>query len=376
MRSIDLVAGDVADADVDDRRDRDDRRAARTGPPSGATTGAARAPGGSTPCTARTSPRPRRRAGRRTGGSRGRRPRRCRRRRRSCSRRARARSRKTSSSDVSRVDRRCSGRPRSAMTSRSESRSASPSTVTSTRPSIDGRRAARPAPEPATSSGQPAPTSTVTRPVRSSSESVAPGDDEPAGVDHHDVVAHLLHVVEQVRGHQHRDAERAEAGDQGEHLLPAERIEPGRRLVEQDQLGVADERLGELGALAHAGREAADRAEAGLVEADEVEDVRRPLAGRTGRQPAQLAERGDDVGRRLVERQAVVLGHVAEPGAHADRVGWRRRCPQTSTRPSVGWASPSSRRNIVVLPAPLAPTSPTRPRGHSSVRPSSAVTPG
>ena len=38
--------------------------------------------------------------------------------------------------------------------------------------------------------------------------------------------------------------------------------------------------------------------------------------------------------------------------------------PHTSMRPSVGWASPSSRRNIVVLPAPLAPTRPTRPRGH------------
>ena len=42
-------------------------------------------------------------------------------------------------------------------------------------------------------------------------------------------------------------------------------------------------------------------------------------AARAG-QPAQLAERRDDVGRGLVERQAVVLGHVAEPGAHADRI--------------------------------------------------------
>ena len=39
-----------------------------------------------------------------------------------------------------------------------------------------------------------------------------------------------------------------------------------------------------------------------------------------GREAAQLAERGHHVGRRLVEREAVVLGHVAEAGAHADRV--------------------------------------------------------
>ena len=94
------------------------------------------------------------------------------------------------------------------------------------------------------------------------------------------MVADLLHVVEQVGGHQHGDAERPEAGDERQHLLAPERVEAGRRLVEQDQLGIADERLGELGALAHAGREAADRAEPGLVETDEVEDVRRPLAGR------------------------------------------------------------------------------------------------
>ena len=94
-----------------------------------------------------------------------------------------------------------------------------------------------------------------------------------------------------------------------------------------------------------------------------------------GREPAELAERGHDVGRRLVEREAVVLGHVAEAGADADRVA-ATSCPHTSTVPSVGWARPSSRRNIVVLPAPLAPTSPMRPRGTSSVRPSSAVTPG
>ena len=133
----DLVARDVADADVDDRRDGDDRRAARTAPPSGAMTGAARGPGGSTPCTGRTSPPRGRRAAPRTAGSRGRRPRRRARRRRSCSRRppGAARPRNTSSREVRRVDRRCSGRPRSAITSRSTSSWSSSSIVTSTSPS-------------------------------------------------------------------------------------------------------------------------------------------------------------------------------------------------------------------------------------------------
>src|SRR5687768_17734832 len=47
--------------------------------------------------------------------------------------------------------------------------------------------------------------------------------------------------------------------------------------------------------------------------------------------------------------------------------------PQTSTVPSVGGARPSMRRKRVVLPAPLAPTSPTSPRGTSTVRPSRAT---
>ena len=44
-----------------------------------------------------------------------------------------------------------------------------------------------------------------------------------------------------------------ESGDEREHLLASEWVEASGRLVEEDQLGIADERLGELGALAHAG---------------------------------------------------------------------------------------------------------------------------
>ena len=70
------VAGHVADPDVDDRGDRDDaeqrerRDLLPPRPPD------AQARGASTPCRARTSPRPAGRAALRTGGSRGRRPRR------------------------------------------------------------------------------------------------------------------------------------------------------------------------------------------------------------------------------------------------------------------------------------------------------------
>ena len=273
------------------------------------------------------------------------------------------------------MDSRYSGSPSSAIDVaddvevRRRRRSSTSTTPVGRRPHAAGTPASA-----ATSSSPRGPTSTVTVPVRSSSDSVAPDSDEPAGVDHHHVVAHLLHVVEQVGGHQHRDAERAEPGDEREHLLAAERVEAGGRLVEQHQLGVADERLGQLRALAHAGGEPADRPEPRLVEPDEVEDVRRPLAGGARRQAAELAERRHHVGRGLVEREAVVLGHVAEPGPHADRVVGRRRCrtprrcPRSGGRGRAAAGTSSSCRRRWRRPARCSP------RGTSTVRSSSAVT--
>ena len=49
--------------------------------------------------------------------------------------------------------------------------------------------------------------------------------------------------------------------------------------------------------------------------------------------------------------------------------------PRTSMRPFVGRMRPSISRNIVVLPAPFAPTRPTDPEGTVTVSSSSAVTP-
>ena len=221
------------------------------------------------------------------------------------------------------------------MTSRTRSISASSSTVTSTTPSTADRGHAGAGQSGDQLVGVAADVDRHQPGALQQRVGVA-GHDQPAGVDHHHVVAHLLHVVEQVGGHQHRDAERAEAGDEGEHLLAAERVEPGGRLVEQHELRVADERLGELGALAHAGGEAADRAEAGLVEADQIEDVRRPLARGPGRQAAQLAERG----RRRRPRSGRAAGSRARACSRAGRARrsgpWRRRCRTPRRGPRSG----------------------------------------
>jgi hypothetical protein len=150
------------------------------------------------------------------------------------------------------------------------------------------------------------------------------GEHEGTGIDHDDVIAHPLYVVEQVGGEQDGDAERRQAADEVEHLLPPDGVEPGRRLVEQHELGIGDERLGELHALAHPRRETTDGTEPRLVESDEVENVGRPLSRGARRKPGELAEAGNEVGCRLVVGEAVVLGHVAEPAADADGIGGDR----------------------------------------------------
>jgi hypothetical protein len=73
-----------------------------------------------------------------------------------------------------------------------------------------------------------------------------------------------------------------------------------------------DERLGQLDPLLHAGGVAADLAVALLVEADVAQGLGRPLAGRGGRKSTDARHVGDELRRREVGRQAVVLRHVPD----------------------------------------------------------------
>ena len=92
------------------------------------------------------------------------------------------------------------------------------------------------------------------------------------------------------------------------------------------------------------------------------------------RQAGHPGEMRDDVGRRHVRRQAVVLGHVADELADLDAVRVATSRPKTVAEPLVGSSSPSRILISVLLPAPFAPTRPTIPGSISTVSPSSAVT--
>ena len=184
------------------------------------------------------------------------------------------------------------------------------------------------------------------------------GGDRPALVEDHDAVADPLDLGQQVRVEDHGRAAIARRPDDGADVGPADRVERRRRLVEQDQLGLAQERHAEPEPLLHALREAADRVVGPVGQPDELEGVVDGAAPRAAggirASSAWSAQHLAGAQPRLVAEE---LGQVPDPapgrrGRRAARPG-RARCPR------VGRARPSSSLIAVVLPAPFGPSSPT-----------------
>src|SRR6266536_1351845 len=143
------------------------------------------------------------------------------------------------------------------------------------------------------------------------------GAQQPAGVDGDQPVADPFHLAEQVRADHHGDVELpADALDQGQHRFPTGRVQAVGRFVEQQQIRVVYQRLGQLHPLLHAGRVAADLPVPLLVEPDVAQRLRGPFACGGPGQAADPGQVRDELGGDQVRRQAVVLGHVADPGPH------------------------------------------------------------
>ena len=117
----------------------------------------------------------------------------------------------------------------------------------------------------------------------------AGGDDATLAQDR-DAVAHELHLAEQVRVQQHRDAAPLQLLQNVAHGAPPGRIERRGRLVEEEQRRRADERLRDPEALLHALRHRLDARLARVRKPDEREqlDAFRFAAGRAGETLVQL----------------------------------------------------------------------------------------
>ena len=141
-------------------------------------------------------------------------------------------------------------------------------------------------------------------------------------VHHHDVVAGELDVGQQVR---RQDQVHAlvvgEVADQLEHLVAALRVHAVGRLVEEEQVGIVDQRLGQLDPLLHAGGIGLDVAVARLAQAHVVEHLVRALHRVGARQPGQLPAVGDEGHRGHAGDVRVGLRHVADAAADLERLG-------------------------------------------------------
>ena len=182
--------------------------------------------------------------------------------------------------------------------------------------------------------------------------------DEPPVHEHDDARRHPLDLVEHVRRDQHGAALLAELARQLDDPAALGRVGAVERLVEQQQLGIVDERAGELDPLAHALREAADGAIGGVGELDGPEHA----LGRGARvgDVAQLARTCGSP--RAPTGTATARRRPGTTPTLRNTSGSRRgSCPSTRTVPMLGVAKPAHSLSAVDLPAPLWPSRPVTP---------------
>ena len=136
-----------------------------------------------------------------------------------------------------------------------------------------------------------------------------PAGDQPAVVDDVDLVGEPLRLVHVVRGQHHGHAVVAQLLEQLPDGAAHGRVEPGGRLVDEDDLGPPDQGHRQPEPLLLAAREPAVRRPAALGEAEPLLEQRRVQRVRVqGGDVAQHLRRADPA------PGAAVLQHHADPG--------------------------------------------------------------
>ncbi len=116
---------------------------------------------------------------------------------------------------------------------------------------------------------------------------------------------------------EHRLARVAQREDQVAHLAPADRVEPRHRLVEDHQLRIVLDRLGQPEPLHHALRELAQRRAAATAESDALEGVTHLLPALGGGHALEPAVEIEELLGGEVVVEVGVLGQVADARARA-----------------------------------------------------------
>ena len=145
-----------------------------------------------------------------------------------------------------------------------------------------------------------------------------------------------LGFVHEVRREQDGLALRQELAQAVPDQVPRLRVEARGRLVEDEELGIVDERARERQASLHAARERADADVALAREPGEVEQTRNALASSTSRGKAEVAAVDQQVlAHREVGIEVVHLRHDADANARFAR-GLGHRLADHLDLPAVG----------------------------------------
>ena len=168
-------------------------------------------------------------------------------------------------------------------------------------------------------------------------------------VEHVHGVRESVGLLQVLRGEQHRGACRLELGQDRPELLAAGRVEPGRRLVQHQQVGPVHQAGGEVEAAAHAAGVSAHHPVDGVGQAERSASS----AARVLRGPAAKAGQAADEDQVVPAAQRVVEPRVlpGEPDARPD-LGrlLHGRSPNTRTWPPSALARVAMIRTRVVLP--------------------------
>ena len=176
---------------------------------------------------------------------------------------------------------------------------------------------------------------------------------EPSFSDEADPIRDVLHLGQDVRREEDRPATADDLRDELVERLLHERIEPTRRLVEHEQVGVVHERLDETDLLPVPARELLDPAAEVEVEPcgklvgarDISRTPRRCPKKRSSSRPVIRSYRRRSPGRYPSRRRIATLSRLESS-------------PNTLSLPPVGLIRSSRRRIVVVFPAPFGPRNP------------------
>ena len=183
------------------------------------------------------------------------------------------------------------------------------------------------------------------------------GGDLTAVIDQDDAVGQRIGLLEVLGGQQQRDALGDQLADRRPDDLAAARVKAGGRLVEHQQLRLLDQAGGEVDAAPLAAGELLDQPARELGGIEALESARRALAAAA----CALEPRSRAISMRF--SRAVRFGSsaanwpVSEIVRRTARASLTTSWPLTLALPPSGRSSVASMRTVVVLPAPLGPSS-------------------